>query len=248
MTSKEDDIVADDRAYARSLREHERYAQRERAEAEAFKAEKIRLAANERVFGKKYRNQSEIAADNALEAFLSAPFRVAAGDGSSQRTATSSSAGSSAEGAALHEHVAEECAICSAGAELEHFADAAAVAATATLASTASTSTSEAAAAIADSGTAEPQPVASPPNMALWCPEFRELEVRAPSNRAAAKKFLARYQRGLLREDSDGEELELELPPPPAAPVYAPAVLGWPAPLLHNGALSNGYAAGTAGN
>ena len=211
--NKVEDIAADERAYVRSLREHERYAQRERSEAEAYRAEKIRLAANERVFGKKYRSQTEIAQDSALEAFLSAPIRIAPGDQSPEHL-TDSSNGAAAEGSALYEHDAEECVICYAGAELQHFTDllptantepAAPVAPSADVISAApeQNGTGAAVAAPAPAPVSGSSSTVAACSMAFWCPPYREIGGRLPSHRPSAKRFLARYQRGLLQEDSD---------------------------------------------
>jgi hypothetical protein len=126
--TRDEEIAADERAFVRSLRDRERYAQRERAEAEEYKLEKARHAATDRVFGKKYRSQAEILRDNELQRFTDAPIRVTANEPSTAppaRTrwrhsdaAAAAAAADSSTAAVGYDHVREDCDICAAGWEL----------------------------------------------------------------------------------------------------------------------------------
>jgi hypothetical protein len=125
--TKDEEIAADERAFVRSLRDRERYAQRERAEAEEYKLEKARHAATDRVFGKKYRSQAEILRDNELQRFTDAPIRVTANGppvAPPARTrgrhsdAAAAAAADTSTAAVGYDHVPEDCDICAAGWEL----------------------------------------------------------------------------------------------------------------------------------
>eukprot|EP00953_Heterococcus_sp_UTEX-ZZ885_P026886 14482-Heterococcus_DN1.PRE.5 len=124
--TKDEEIAADERAFVRSLRDRERYAQRERAEAEEYKLEKARHAATDRVFGKKYRSQAEILRDNELQRFTDAPIRLTANEPSAAPPARTRGRHSDAAAAAAdtsaaavgYDHVPEDCDICAAGWEL----------------------------------------------------------------------------------------------------------------------------------
>jgi hypothetical protein len=124
--TRDEEIAADERAFVRSLRDRERYAQRERAEAEEYKLEKARHAATDRVFGKKYRSQAEILRDNELERFTDAPIKVTVNEPFSApptrtrgRHSDAAAAAAAADTNAVgHDHVPEDCDICAAGWEL----------------------------------------------------------------------------------------------------------------------------------